>query len=138
MNSSTKLPVVIDTNVFISGIFWGDKPQTIIQAWQKNKFILLLSPYLLAEISTVLERFGASDQQKKIILDRLLNHSLRINPKLKATICRDPKDNFLLDLCEQGKADYLVTGDKDLLELTKYKQTSILKPGIFLKINKLI
>jgi len=133
MNSSTKLLVVIDTNVFISGVFWGGKPQAVIQAWQKNKLVLLLSPYLLAEISTVLERFSASDKQKETITNMLLSHSLRINPKPKATICRDPKDNFLLDLCEQGKADYLVTGDKDLLELTEHKSTTILKPNIFLK-----
>ena len=67
MNSSTKLLVVIDTNVFISGVFWGGKPQAVIQAWQKNKLVLLLSPYLLAEISTVLERFSASDKQKETI-----------------------------------------------------------------------
>ncbi|MGZ5191833.1 MAG: putative toxin-antitoxin system toxin component, PIN family, partial [Flavisolibacter sp.] len=41
------------------------------------------------------------------------------------TICRDPKDNFLLALAKDGKADYLLTGEKDLLELKKFGKTKI-------------
>lgn len=41
------------------------------------------------------------------------------------TICRDPKDNFLLALAKDGKADYLLTGDKDLLDLIKFGKTKI-------------
>ena len=41
------------------------------------------------------------------------------------TFCRDPKDNFLLALAKDGKADYLLTGDKDLLILTKFGKTKI-------------
>ena len=41
------------------------------------------------------------------------------------TICRNPKDNFLLALAKDGKADYLLTGDKDLLELEKFGKTKI-------------
>lgn len=51
-------------------------------------------------------------------------------------ISRDPKDNFLLDLIDYSKADYLVTGDKDLLELSPFINTEILTPADFEKIIK--
>ena len=52
--------------------------------------------------------------------------------KSHTNICRDKKDNFLLALCEDGKADYLLTGDEDLLILKKYKKTTILKIADYL------
>ena len=48
-----------------------------------------------------------------------------IEVKSIVTICRDPKDNFLLALAKDGKADYLITGDKDLLDLKKFGKTKI-------------
>lgn len=52
------------------------------------------------------------------------------------TICRDPKDNFLLALANDGKADYLLTGDKDLLELKKFGKTKIEKLTAFIDDQK--
>lgn len=49
------------------------------------------------------------------------------------TACRDPKDNFLLALAKDGKADYLLTGDGDLLELIKFGKTKIVTISSFLK-----
>lgn len=49
------------------------------------------------------------------------------------TICRDPKDNYLLSLAKDGKADYLITGDQDLLILEKFEQTSICLLNQFLR-----
>ena len=46
-------------------------------------------------------------------------------------VSRDPKDNFLLDLIDKSKADFLVTGDKDLLELNPFKTAKILTPAEF-------
>ena len=50
-------------------------------------------------------------------------------------ICRDPKDNFLLSLCVDGQADFLLTGDKDLLDLTVFENTSIMTISNFLKLK---
>ncbi len=46
--------------------------------------------------------------------------------KSQVKICRDPKDNFLFELSKDGNADFLLTGDKDLLEFEKYGKTKIL------------
>ncbi|MFY8184500.1 MAG: putative toxin-antitoxin system toxin component, PIN family [Bacteroidia bacterium] len=49
------------------------------------------------------------------------------------TICRDEKDNFLLSLCADGRADFLITGDDDLLSIKKIKKTRIIKIADYLK-----
>lgn len=57
-----------------------------------------------------------------------------IEVKSKVEICRDPKDDFLLALAKDGKAHFLLTGDKDLLEVGKFERTRILKMADFLEI----
>ena len=134
--SLTKLRVVVDTNVFVSGLVWGGNPRKVIKKWLQGKFLLLLSPFLLTEIILVLKRFGFTreDLQKlRYILER---NSLKFFPKRKTTLCRDPKDNQILDLCLVGKADYLVTGDKDLLEIKKFHRTKIVLLKEFLEAIK--
>lgn len=83
-----------------------------------------------------LKKYFTNDDVNSILLN-IQNHAEFITVKSKANICRDKKDNFLLALCEDGKADYLLTGDEDLLVINKYKKTVIVKIGDFLaKINK--
>ena len=55
-------------------------------------------------------------------------------PKSKVNVCRDTKDEFLLALSKDGKADYLVTGDKDLLSLYRYRKTDIVTFSQFIEI----
>lgn len=51
-------------------------------------------------------------------------------------VCRDPKDNFLLTLAKDGEADYLPTGDNDLLDLQKFGKTKIITISNFFAVNK--
>ena len=55
-----------------------------------------------------------------------------VEVKSKVNVCRDPKDNFLLTLAKDGKADYQLTGDKDLLDLEKFGKTKIVTITRFL------
>ena len=66
-----------------------------------------------------------------IILLKTIALDVKIKPKHK--LCRDLKDNFLLDLIDQSKADYLVTGDKDLIALNPFKTAQIVSPAYFEK-----
>lgn len=133
-NSSTKLRVVVDTNVFVSAFIFGGNPGKVIKRWLEGKFVLLLSPFLLTEIISVLERFGFEKQDLEKLRYILEDNSLKIFPKRKVTLCHDEKDNQILDLCLFGKADYLVTGDKDLLAIKKFPKTKILFPKKFLSV----
>lgn len=134
MSLPIKQRVVIDTNVLISGILWGGRPGSVIKQYRENKFIVLISPFILAELANFLEEYQIEKKQREIIINEFKTKSIRVIPPKKVTICRDKKDNQVLDLCLAGEADFLITGDKDLLFLKKFGDTKILKPKEFLKL----
>lgn len=81
-----------------------------------------------------MEKYKAAEQVKSEVMYFFHERSTIIEPKMKLDVCRDPKDNFLLELAETTKADYLITRDKDLLSLPKsaWKVTKIITPEAFL------
>ena len=134
MPSSTAYRVVIDTNVFVSAILWGGNPQKIVNLWLAGAIQIYLSPFLASEINMLLARFAvADDEDKQRFLALLEGHAIKAAPKRTIKICRDPKDNALLDLAVWTDADYLITGDKDLLVLKKVENTTIVTPAQLLK-----
>jgi hypothetical protein len=129
--------VVVDTNVFLSGILFGGNPRKVITAWLSKRYILCISPELKAEIINKLRlKFDLPMPTIKIIEDALDLNSEKYIPKGKVNLCRDPGDNFLLELAQESCADYLVSGDKLVLELKQYKSTKIITPKEFLYILK--
>ena len=97
---------------------------------------LLFSSKLLEEFVEVASRpkfkkyFSQTDLEE--LLFRMKEHGEFIFVTSTASICRDPKDNFLLSLSKDGKASYLITGDKDLLDLKRYGSTEIVSVKKFL------
>lgn len=127
--------IVVDTNVFISGILFGGNPQKIIEAWLNKKYIFCLSPELKAEILNKLQgKFLISIYTLQTIQKALEVKTEKYIPKKKIFICKDPADNFLLELADEAQADYLVSGDKLVLKLKQYNKTKILSPKYFLKL----
>ncbi|CAN5183253.1 putative toxin-antitoxin system toxin component, PIN family [soil metagenome] len=129
--------VIIDTNVFISGIVYRGNPRKVIEAWLTKKMIVCLSPELKAEILRKLQRkfFLPPDSLARIEVDLHIN-TKKFVPQTHISLVRDPNDNFLLELAEEANADYIISGDKDLLILKNYKGTKILTPAEFLLIVK--
>ena len=130
--SSLRPKVVIDTNVFLSGLFFGGNPEKILRLWQAGRIEVLLSPELAAEIILKTKKFN---QEQKFLEEwaYILNYdTTHLLVKETVSLCRDPKDNMLLSLAKQSKADYLITGDKDLLSLKTLAHTHILTPREFL------
>ena len=70
----------------------------------------------------------------EIIEDALDLNSEKYIPGKKVNLCRDPQDNFLLELALESRADFLVSGDKLVLELKQYKSTKIITPKEFLRV----
>jgi len=127
--------VVVDTNVFISGILFGGNPRTIIGAWLSKKYIFCLSPELKAEILNKLQRkFLLPIRAIQTIEEALDINTKKYIPKEKLFICKDTQDNFLLELAQEAQADYIVSGDKLVLELKQYNKTKIISPKDFLKL----
>lgn len=128
--------LVLDTNVFISFLI-SNSFSKLDKHIKSGKIVFLLSEELLSEFLEVVSRpklkkyFSEKDINK--LLDAIQNNAEFIEVSSKVNVCRDYKDNFLLSLSLDGKADFLITGDEDLLVLKKIKKTSILKISDYLK-----
>lgn len=128
------IKVVFDTNVWISFLI-GKRLSSIVQPISDGRIVMVVTEQLLTEIKLVtlrdkLSKYFPQESVRELII---LLETIAENVEVKSvnTICRDHKDNFLFDLISQARADYLVTGDKDLLEHNPFKSTEILKPAEF-------
>lgn len=134
MTLSTKPRVVIDTNIFVSGILFGGNPDKVLDGVKADEVILIMSPALAAEIMRLLRYFPVSETDFEDAKYVLSHHSTMILPTRDIKISRDPKDDMLLAISLVGEADYLITGDKDLLILRKFGKTQIVTPRAFLQL----
>ncbi len=121
--------VILDTNLWISFLISKNFSQ-IDELIEKQRIKLIFSNELLEEFIDTVSRpkfkkyFSKKDIEK--ILEYFDQFGELVKVKSDIKICRDEKDNFLLNLSVDSKADYLVTGDKDLLILEKIENTKIL------------
>ena len=121
--------IILDTNLWIS--FLLSKKFTFLDTlFQNSDITVLYSKELLDEFVDVTTRtkferyFSQADLQE--LITTIKAHEEFVIVSSTVNICRDPKDNFLLSLAKDGKANYLITGDKDLLAIRKHGKTSIL------------
>ena len=121
--------IIFDTNIWISFLIsksLGDLDKLILN----GKIVLLFSHELMTEFIDVTSReklkpfFREEDVASLIDLIEVYGEIVTVKSNIR--ICRDNKDNFLLALAKDGKADYLVSGDKDLLALESFEKTKIL------------
>lgn len=134
-NKSVK--VIFDTNVWISFLI-GKRLAKIKKHITDNSITIVTTGQLLTEIKIVttrkkLKKYFPKDDVKELT-ELLETIAEKVEIKPTHFINRDPKDNFLLDLIDFSKADYLVTGDKDLLEHHPFLTAQILTPGEFEKL----
>lgn len=129
--------IIIDTNLWISFLLTKDLSK-IDSLLKGSHALLLFSQELLEEFVEVAQRpkFKRyfSQQDIKNLLAKINTKAEFIAIKSHIALCRDPKDNFLLSLAKDGKASYLITGDKDLLVLKKIGKTEILTITDYLSI----
>ena len=126
--------VVLDANVVVSGIFWSGPPHQILRRWLQGEETLLVSAPILAEYREVLDRMaGSSGNAIFTKWNRLLTEiSEMVEPQRLSGICRDPDDDKYLEAAVGGKAQAIVSGDKDLLAVKKVHAIPILSPKAFL------
>ena len=127
--------IVLDTNVLISAIVFGGKPRDVLELVIKGKLILAVSEAILEEVKTVLggNKFQYPSQIVDSILDEIGGISELVKPKMKVdAIINDPDDNRILECAFESGADFIVSGDTDLLEMQDFKGTKIMNPADFL------
>lgn len=129
--------IVLDTNIWIKFLITKDYSK-LDRLLFSGQVTLLFSEELLAEFIEVTGRpkfkkyFPKSDVN--VILDTIDDVAKFIKIVSKTNVCRDPKDNFLLSLSKDGRADFLITGDSDLLQLHKFGKTKILTIAQYLEL----
>ena len=129
------LKVVMDTNVFVSGVFFSGPPYQILQAWQSGEFELVVSQEILDEYRRVGEILA--EERPKIDLNPILNfvieHAKVYQPvELKEAICEDPDDDKFFACALASGSQVIVSGDKHLLKVSGYQGVEVLKPRDFL------
>jgi uncharacterized protein len=138
MLKSKPLRLIIDTNLWVSFII-SKKLNLLDPLLFAGKIRFIFSAELISEIEITVTK----PRLKKFFTGNALSEMLTafdpyidfVNPRSKVTVCRDPKDNFLLSLSIDGQADFLLTGDNDLLDLEKFGETSIITISEFLKMK---
>lgn len=132
--------VVIDANVFVSFLLTkGQTISAIFESWKEKKFQILVNDEIVTELKQVLSYFvleGLIERKNtESLLKRIKKEAEIVAPISAIRILRDRKDNRYLACAKDGKADYLVTGDKKhLLPLKKFEKTRIISPKEFAKL----
>lgn len=129
---------VLDTNVYISSLFWRGAPYLIVQEGLRGFFMMLTSEAILEEVEHTLQRkfqFPLEDTRTFIEIIALNAHIIEPNFRVSIVIA-DPTDNKIVECAIAGQADFIISGDKHILTLKKYKGIEMLSPASFLDILK--
>ena len=128
--------VVLDTNAVISALLFSGVSSKLVSLWQNGLITPLLSREVLDEYLRVLSypKFELSEKEiKELIQEEILPYAEVVKPKRRLRVIeRDPADNKFLECAVAGKAGVIISGDKDLLSLGRYRKIRIQSPAQFL------
>jgi uncharacterized protein len=135
--------VVLDTNIILSAFLGNSSTKVRLESFiWRDAFSFYYSDELLAEYYEVISRkkfIGKIDlPNAHLFLEAFKVVATKISVTETVSICRDKEDDFILSLCQTCKADYLITGDEDLLTLKNLGKTNIMRLSDFCTLNGLI
>jgi putative PIN family toxin of toxin-antitoxin system len=128
--------IVIDTNIYISAIFWNGRPREIIDLGRDGKILIFTSVDIEIEIADKLRtKFKLAEEDVNLILLDFSAFTLPIRPDRKVSAVQDdPDDNKFIECAIESRADYIVSGDAHLLNLKEFEGIKILRASEFLEI----
>lgn len=127
--------VLYDTNVLVAILARKGLTLTLKENVLTGRIEHITSAHILREVEAVLtEKLKLTKQKAKIAARLLARQSTVVEPKTIEKVCRDPFDDYILAAAHTGRAQYLVTADRDLLVLESYKRVAIVTPSEFAKI----
>jgi len=131
------LKLVLDTNIYISAFYWGGNSQKVINRIIEGIDELFITDQIINEISDVMARPKFKTEKEIIVgyINTIKNSSKKINieGKIKG-ICRDKNDDDKIECAVTSEADFLLTGDNDLLVIKNYNNIRILTQKEYLDI----
>jgi putative PIN family toxin of toxin-antitoxin system len=129
------MKIVLDTNVFISGIFFGGPPSQILKFWRQSKLIIVLTQQILEEYQRVGDelsiKYPSINIEPIIKLFTIFGEFVETKGIIE-TICEDPDDNKFIECAIASQSKLIVSGDKHLLTISGYKDIKVLKPRQFI------
>ena len=125
--------IVLDTNVLVSSLIQKNYPNFIINEFIEHKFQLCISEELMAEYYEVLSRPKFSKFQDfflraEILLTEIETRASKYVPLIKLQLILDDDDNMILELADECKADFIITGNTNDFTFPTYKSTKIVSP----------
>ncbi|MBD2176679.1 putative toxin-antitoxin system toxin component, PIN family [Pseudanabaena sp. FACHB-1998] len=136
---SPKSRFVVDTNTLVSSILISNSISDKAVKRIRQSGIILSSVETLEELRVVLSRSKfdkyVDSATRSEFVAQFVQQSELVTIEETVTVCRDPKDDKFLELAVNGKADYLITGDKDLLVLHPFRDIEIINPSDFFNIS---
>ena len=134
------IKIVLDTNILISSLLFKGELAGVVELWKKGRIIPILSRDTFDEFKTVLgyPKFSLTTQEMKVIIEEEVLpffEVIEVTDKIKGA-CRDADDDKFIACAVSASADFIVTGDKDLLDMGKYKSVKILSASEFLRMFK--
>jgi len=134
MQTNKKIRLVVDTNAWVSSML-SPGFRVRLKIVFNSKYRLLVSEALFEDLANAVRKPYLARQinpENYARLVALLKRSAElVDVRSVVDACRDPKDNFLLALAKDGHADYLITGDLDLLTMQRFEKTKIVKLSEF-------
>lgn len=128
------LRVVLDTNVLVSSLIFGGKPQQTENLILEKKIVGITSPMLLAEFTDVLaKRFSFNESRLRQAEKKIKKNFVIVKPRATIKILKDDADNRVLEAAVEGDCRFIITGDKELLDLKSFKGIKIITSSRFLE-----
>ena len=130
------MKVVVDTNVLISGVFFGGMPSQVLEAWRDGRIGLVVSPEILEEYRRVGEELAAQFPGVSLapLLALLVMTAEIIEPPgLPEQVSRDPDDDKFIACALAGDCQLIISGDRHLLEISGYRGVKVVAPREFLE-----
>lgn len=127
---TTKGQVTVDTNVLISALGWNGAEAALIEAILDSKIELCLSAQILSEFYRVAQypKFNFTDEEVDGFIGRLLSVANFVKPVSNVDIIADdPDDNMIIECALDGAADYIISGDRHLLQLGNHLEIKIMR-----------
>ena len=128
--------IVLDTNVFISGVFFSGPPFEILNAWRRSEIQLVVSVEILDEYRRVGDRLSTSHPGVDIapFLRLVAVHGeIVLAPSLAEAVCADPSDDMFFACALAAGCDVIVSGDKHLHRASGYGGVEVLRPREFVE-----
>jgi uncharacterized protein len=128
--------IVLDTNVFVSGVFFTGPPYQILSAWHEGVVTLVISPEILAEYQRVtealMEQFPSINADAILALLRI-HADVVLAKELPNSVSEDPDDDKFLACAVASQTRVVVSGDKHLLRVSGYRDIEVVKPRAFVE-----